>query len=97
MKTNFCSLALVGAACVGAGLVVTAATGQSGGDSAEAHIEAARRAAGSEYLPVLQWPLRITDATAGVTTGPGSHISARVIGGSTSEGPVACRAHEGVR
>jgi metallo-beta-lactamase class B len=46
-------MALVGAACVGAGLVVTAATGQSGGDSAEAHIEAARRAAGSEYLSVF--------------------------------------------
>jgi metallo-beta-lactamase class B len=53
MKVNLCSMALVGAACVGAGLVVTAATGQSGGDSAEAHIEAARRAAGSEYLPVF--------------------------------------------
>jgi metallo-beta-lactamase class B len=53
MKVNFCSMALVGAACVGAGLVVTAATGQSGGDSAEAHIEAARRAAGPEYLPVF--------------------------------------------
>jgi metallo-beta-lactamase class B len=53
MKFNFCSMALVGAACVGAGLVVTAATEQSGGDSAEAHIEAARRAAGSEYLPVF--------------------------------------------
>ena len=53
MKINFCSMALVGAACVGTGLVVTAATGQSGGDSAEAHIEAARRAAGPEYLPVF--------------------------------------------
>ena len=53
MKINFCSMALVGAACAGAGLVVTAAAGQSGGDSAEAHIEAARRAAGSDYLPVF--------------------------------------------
>jgi hypothetical protein len=53
MKVNFCSMALVGAASVGAGLVVTAAAGQSGGDSPEAHIEAARRAGGSEYLSVF--------------------------------------------
>ena len=55
MKINFCSLALVGAACVGAGLVVPAATGQSGGDFVEAHIEAAKTS-GRVRLPAgLQW------------------------------------------
>src|SRR5689334_18755344 len=47
------SIALACAACVGATLVVTASARQAGPGSAASHIEAAKRAAGSDYLPVF--------------------------------------------
>jgi metallo-beta-lactamase class B len=47
------SIALACAACVGAALVVTVSARQAGPGSVESHIEAARRAAGSDYLPVF--------------------------------------------
>jgi len=45
--------ALARAVCTGATLVVTASARQAGPGSVESHVEAARRAAGSEYLPVF--------------------------------------------
>jgi len=50
---NSRSIALACAACAGATLVVSASARQSGPGSVESHIEAARRAAGSEHLPVF--------------------------------------------
>lgn len=47
------SIALACAVCVGATLVVSASARQSRPGSVESHIEAARRAAGSDYLPVF--------------------------------------------
>jgi len=47
------SIALACAACAGATLVVTASARQSGAGSVESHIAAARKAAGSDYLPVF--------------------------------------------
>jgi metallo-beta-lactamase class B len=53
MPVNSRSMALVGAACISTGLLVTAPAAQSGGDTKAAHIETARRAAGAEYLSVF--------------------------------------------
>jgi metallo-beta-lactamase class B len=50
---NSRSIALACAACAAATLVVTVSARQAGPGSVDSHIEAARRAAGSEYLPVF--------------------------------------------
>ena len=63
----FACAACIGAACVSATLAVTASARQSGAGSVESHIEAARRAAGVEYLGVfngLCGPLTPAPATA---------------------------------
>jgi metallo-beta-lactamase class B len=67
-----CAACVAGVVCVDAALVATASARQSGRGSAESHIEAARRAAGAEYLPVfdgLCGPLTPRPAAAAASGG----------------------------
>ena len=65
------SIALACAACIGATLVVTASARQAGPGSAASHIDAAKRAAGSDYRPVFTGLCgSLTSPAFGAASGP---------------------------